>query len=89
MFSSQVLHLHHELADTQAKHVRQHGIIRGQLTRWNRNFWCFANHPAIISSHPRQIFHHNATEEEEPPLYHDQQQPPKEPRMGANLLKCP
>jgi len=28
-------------------------------------------------------------EEEETPLHHDQQQPPREPRMGANLLKCP
>ena len=88
MLSSQVLHLRRELADTQAKHVRQLGIIRGQLTRLNRNFLLFANRPAITSSCPRQPFHHNAMEEEEIPLRHDQQQPPREPRMGANLLKC-
>ena len=35
MLSSQVLHLRHEIADTQAEHVRQLGIIRGQLTRLN------------------------------------------------------
>ena len=52
MLSSQVVHLLHELADTQAKHVRQLGIIRGQLTRLNRNFLRFANHPALTSSHP-------------------------------------
>jgi hypothetical protein len=89
MLSSQVLHLRHGSADTQVEHVRQLGIIRGQLTRLNQNFLCFANCPSIISSRPRQTFHHNAMEEEEIPLCHNQEQPSSEPRMGANLLKCP
>ena len=75
MLSSQVLHLHRELADTQVEHLRQLDIIRGQLTRLNQNFLRFANLPTITGSCPWQIFHHNAMEEEETPLHHDRQQP--------------
>ena len=80
MLSSQVLHRRCELADTQAKHVRQLGIIRGQLTRLNQTF-C-ASQTVLLSS-SATLGKSVTTMTWRRSKYHYVM------IKGANLLKCP